>query len=62
MPVNRWFMKFTFKHMLLNRAYTEAQMEALVRQSDFRTCEIVKASVGMTVNLVRREPVVEQAA
>lgn len=59
---NRWFMKFTFKHMLLKRAYTEAQMTALVQQSDFKTCEIVKAAVGMNVKLVRREPVAEQAA
>lgn len=59
---NRWFMKFTFKHILLKRAYTEAQMTALVQQSDFKTCEIVKAAVGMNVKLVRREPVAEQAA
>lgn len=59
---NRWFMKFTFKHMLLKRAYTEAQMAALVERSDFKTCEIVKAPVGMTVKLVRRDPVVERAA
>lgn len=59
---NRWFMKFTFKHMLLKRAYTEAQMTALVQQSDFKTCEIVTAPVGMNVKLVRHEPVAEQAA
>lgn len=59
---NRWFMRFTFKHMLLKRAYTEGQMTALVQQSDFKTCEIVKAPVGMNVKLVRHEPVAEQAA
>jgi ubiquinone/menaquinone biosynthesis C-methylase UbiE len=57
-----WFMKFTFKHMLLKRAYTEEQMKALARESDFKDGEIAKSGIGMEVMLVRREPVAEQAA
>ena len=57
-----WFMKFTFKHMLLKRAYTEAQMQWLAGESDFKFCEIVKNAVGMEISLTRREPLAEQAA
>ena len=59
---NSWFMKFTFKHMLLKRAYTEAQMQSLAAESDFKSCEIVKNAVGMEIRLIRQEPVAEQAA
>ncbi|HEY2646421.1 MAG TPA: class I SAM-dependent methyltransferase [Candidatus Acidoferrales bacterium] len=59
---NTWMTKFTFKHMLLKRAYTEAQMSSLASRSDFKSCEIVKAPVGMEVRLLRSKPLVEQAA
>jgi ubiquinone/menaquinone biosynthesis C-methylase UbiE len=59
---NSWVMKFTFKHMLLKRAYTEGQMTSLASASDFKSCEIVKAPVGMEVKFTRRQPLVEQAA
>ena len=47
-------MKFTFKHMLLKRAYTEEQMKALAASSDFKSCEIVKIAVGMEIRLSRQ--------
>jgi len=59
---NTWMTKFTFKHMLLKRAYTETQMSSLAAQSDFKSCEIVKAPVGMEIRLTRRQPLAEQAA
>jgi ubiquinone/menaquinone biosynthesis C-methylase UbiE len=57
-----WMTKFTFKHMLLKRAYTEEQMKALVAESDFKSCEIMKTAVGMEVRLLRQQPLAEQAA
>lgn len=57
-----WMTKFTFKHMLLKRAYTESQILSLAAQSDFKTCEIVKSAVGMEIRLQRRQPLAEQAA
>ena len=57
-----WMTKFTFKHMLLKRAYTEAQMMGLVAESDFRTCEIIKSPVGMEVRLLRQQPLAGLAA
>jgi ubiquinone/menaquinone biosynthesis C-methylase UbiE len=59
---NTWMTKFTFKHVLLKRAYTEAQMTTLVNESDFESCEIIKAPVGMEVRLTRQRPLAEQAA
>jgi len=60
--VNGWLTKFTFKHTLLKRAYTEGQMTLLVGESDFKSCEIVKAPAGMEVKLIRQQPLAEQAA
>jgi hypothetical protein len=51
---NTWMTKFTFKHMLLKRTYTEGQMKSLVGESDFKSCVIIKTSVGMEVSLIRR--------
>jgi len=60
--MSSWMMKFTFKHLLLKRAYTEEQMKALVSESDFKAGEIIRTPVGMGVTLVRREPVAENPA
>jgi ubiquinone/menaquinone biosynthesis C-methylase UbiE len=60
--MDSWFTKFTFKHMLLKRAYTTDQITSLAQQSNFGTCQIVKARVGMEINLVRRLPLQEQVA
>jgi ubiquinone/menaquinone biosynthesis C-methylase UbiE len=57
-----WMTKFTFKHMLLKRAYTEEQMKALADESDFKSCEVIKTAVGMEVRLLRQQPLAEQAA
>jgi ubiquinone/menaquinone biosynthesis C-methylase UbiE len=59
---NTWFTKFTFKHMLLKRAYTESQMKVLAEQSDFKSCEIVRTPVGMEIKLKRDQPLAQQAA
>ena len=61
-PFDAWMTKFTFKHMLLKRAYTEKEMESLVQGSDFKSCQIVRDPIGMEVTLVRPQPIAEQAA
>ena len=60
--MSSWFTKFTFRHMLLKRAYSAEEMIALAAESDFRSCEIARAPVGMDVRFVRRQPLAEQAA
>jgi ubiquinone/menaquinone biosynthesis C-methylase UbiE len=57
-----WMTKFTFKHMLLKRAFSEHQMTSLVDESDFKSCEIIRSAVGMEVKLIRQQPLAEQAA
>jgi ubiquinone/menaquinone biosynthesis C-methylase UbiE len=57
-----WFTKFTFKHMLLKRAYTESQMTSLARESDFKSSEIIRSPLGMEIRLVRTQPLAERAA
>jgi ubiquinone/menaquinone biosynthesis C-methylase UbiE len=61
-PANTWMTKFTFKHMLLKRAYTGGQMTSLAGESDFKSCEIVKNNVGMEIRLIRQQPLAERAA
>jgi ubiquinone/menaquinone biosynthesis C-methylase UbiE len=57
-----WITKLTFKHMLLKRAYTEAQMASLAAESDFKSCEIIRSALGMEIRLVRTQPLAVQAA
>jgi ubiquinone/menaquinone biosynthesis C-methylase UbiE len=61
-PANTWMTKFTFKHMLLKRAYTEGQMTSLAGESDFKSCEIVRNNVGMEIRLIRQQPLAEHVA
>jgi hypothetical protein len=37
-------------------------MLSLVVESDFKSCEIIKAPVGMEIRLIRQRPLAEQAA
>ena len=57
-----WFMKMSFKHMLLKRAYTEAAMQSLVAKSNFKSGQIVNAPIGIEIHLLREQPCEQQAA
>ncbi len=48
-PLNRFFVKWTFDHMLLKSAYTIDQMKSMVAQTPFVGCNIDVKSVGFTV-------------
>jgi len=60
-PLNSWLYKITFKHLLLKRAYTEAQMHALAVASDFRYYCILRVPLGMEVTLVRLQSLAQAA-
>jgi ubiquinone/menaquinone biosynthesis C-methylase UbiE len=45
-PLNRFFVKWTFDHMLLKSAYTIEQMKSMVAQTPFGTCRIDVKGVG----------------
>lgn len=57
-----WFTKMAFKHMLLKRAYTREGIEALAAKSNFKSCQITDAHVGMEIQLFRQESGQCQAA
>jgi ubiquinone/menaquinone biosynthesis C-methylase UbiE len=48
-PLNRFFVKWTFDHMLLKSAYTLDQMKSMVGQTPFGACRIDVKGVGFTV-------------
>jgi ubiquinone/menaquinone biosynthesis C-methylase UbiE len=45
-PLNRFFVKWTFDHMLLKSAYTVEQMKSMVAQTPFVSCRIDVKGVG----------------
>lgn len=47
--INRFMVWFTFKFMLLKRAYTTADFEEMVYESVFKQCEIHKDSISVAV-------------
>lgn len=51
--LNSAFMKFTFRAMLLKRAYTRADFERFIAESGFPRFEIGEAPVGFEVKLFK---------
>ncbi len=48
-----FFTKFTFRHMLIKRAYLPAQFRSMAAASRFGSCEIQETPIGMEVSLVK---------
>jgi hypothetical protein len=48
-----WMTKWTFKHMLLKRAYTTDDFLRMAKQSRFGTCEIQPSGIGFQVQLTK---------
>ncbi len=53
-PLNSFFVKLTFDHMLLKSAYTIDQMKSMVAQTAFGTCRIDVKGVGFMVWLTKK--------
>ncbi len=53
--INALITRLTFRCMLLKRAYTKADFERFVSQTEFRRAEISESPAGLEVSL-RREP------
>jgi ubiquinone/menaquinone biosynthesis C-methylase UbiE len=51
--LNTFLIKFTFRHMLLKRAYLPDQFRAMAAASRFGSCGIQATSIGMEVSLVK---------
>ena len=50
---SRLLTKWTFKHMLLKRAYTQAQFREMAAPTPFGGCEIREGSIGLEVSFVK---------
>ena len=47
--INTLLTKWTFKHTLLKNAYTKAEIQRFVSQTDFARCEIREDTIGMEI-------------
>ena len=52
-PINRMISKFTFRFMLLKRAYTRKQFDEFLAQTKFGPIEIQEELVGLELSLHR---------
>jgi ubiquinone/menaquinone biosynthesis C-methylase UbiE len=54
--IDAWMTKWTFRKMLLKRAYTESDFVWMARQSRFGTCDATASSIGIEVRLSKTGP------
>ena len=52
--INFQFTKWTFKHMLLKRAYTKDEITQFASRSKFKTCTIDDDGIGMNIYLEKQ--------
>ena len=60
--IDAWMTKWTFRHVLLKRAYTNDNFIRMAEQSRFGTCQIKIASVGLHVRFTKPANVVTGVA
>jgi ubiquinone/menaquinone biosynthesis C-methylase UbiE len=51
--VNAFITRNTFRFMLLRRAYTKAEFEQMIAQTEFKQSEICENAIGLEVTLIR---------
>ena len=51
--LSRWFTNLTFRFMLLKRAYTRAEMEKMVAQTEFKDKDVREVDVGFEAWLTK---------
>ncbi len=52
-PIDAWMTRWTFRHMLLKRAYTEDDFVRMARQSRFGGCRATVSSIGIEVRFTK---------
>ena len=60
--IDAWMTKWTFRHVLLKRAYTNDNFIRMAEQSRFGTCQIKIASVGLHARFTKPANVVTGVA
>jgi ubiquinone/menaquinone biosynthesis C-methylase UbiE len=53
-PLNAWITRWTFRSLLLKRAYTRGDVEQMAAVSRFGTCEIKVDGIGFELSLARQ--------
>lgn len=51
--VNKFVNKFVFRTMLLRSAYTRAQFEAMLEQTEFSRFEILESGIGFEISMIK---------
>jgi ubiquinone/menaquinone biosynthesis C-methylase UbiE len=51
--LNSLLTKWTFKHMLLKRAYSQEQFQQMASQTPFQRCDIRAEAIGLEVSLTK---------
>jgi ubiquinone/menaquinone biosynthesis C-methylase UbiE len=54
--IDAWMTKWTFRHVLLKRAYTKDEFVRMAAQSRFGICQINVAPIGFEVRLTKPTP------
>lgn len=52
-PLNAFLMKWTFRLMLIRRAYTKQQFDKLISQSGFNNSEVQETPIGFEITLTK---------
>jgi hypothetical protein len=50
---NAWLTRWTFRTMLLRRAYTREQLDEMARRSRFGGADIVRDGIGFELRLAK---------
>jgi ubiquinone/menaquinone biosynthesis C-methylase UbiE len=53
--IDAWMTKWTFRHVLLKRAYTLNDFASMARQSRFGFCEPTQGAMGATIRFTKSE-------
>ena len=48
-----WMTQWTFRHMLMKRAYSEADFRRMAQQSAFARCDVSATGIGLEVHLLK---------
>ena len=51
--IDAWMTKWTFRHVLLTRAYTKDEFIQLAKQSHFGACQIKTSTIGLEVRFTK---------
>ena len=60
-PIDAWITRWTFRHMLVKRAYTKDDFLRMASQSRFGTCQVDVGPIGLEVHF-RKEAMQRSAS